>query len=270
VAQATREAEAAFGDGGVYLERFVEHARHIEVQVLGDGRDAVHFFERDCSLQRRRQKLWEEAPAAVLDDDIRTRLTASAVALAEHVGYKGAGTVEYLYDPATREFFFIEMNTRIQVEHPITEEICGVDLITAMLRIARGEPLPSSQEGIQRRGHAIEVRINAEDASRDFLPSPGRVDAVTWPQGPGVRVDTMVRAGSSIPPYYDSLIGKLIVWGADRGEALARLGRALSEVRIEGPATTVDYLRDLLAHADLQRNDVHTTWLESRPTGQGA
>lgn len=270
VAEASREAEAAFGNGGVYLERFVEHARHIEVQVLGDGTDAVHFFERDCSLQRRRQKLWEEAPAVVLDDNTRSELVASAVALTKHVGYRGAGTVEYLYDPTTREFFFIEMNTRIQVEHPITEEICGVDLIAAMLAIAAGDPLPWSQEHIGHRGHAIEVRINAEDPGRGFLPSPGRVDAVTWPQGPGVRVDTMVRPGSSIPPFYDSLIGKLIVSGADRRQALARLDRALSEVDIEGPATTVEYLRELLAHPDVQAGDVHTTWLESEFSPEGA
>lgn len=262
ISAAQQEAEAAFGDGGVYLERFIPKARHIEVQVLGDGTDAVHFFERDCSLQRRRQKIWEEAPAAILDDDIRAHLCASAVDLTRSVGYRGAGTIEFLYDPATREYFFIEMNTRIQVEHPITEEICGVDLIQAMITVAQGDPLPVRQDEIVRRGHAIEVRINAEDPARNFLPSPGTIDGLRWPAGPGVRIDTMAYDGYTIPPYYDSMIGKLIVWAPDRPAALARLRRALGETELGGPKTTLPFFSTLLDQDDVVGNDFHTTWIE--------
>lgn len=261
-AQASQEAEAAFGDGGIYLEKFIARARHIEVQVLGDGTDAVHFFERDCSLQRRRQKVWEEAPAAVLDDAVRSALCESAVALTRSVGYVGSGTIEYLYDPDTREYYFIEMNTRIQVEHPITEEICGVDLIRAMITVCQGDPLPYRQEEIVRRGHAIEVRINAEDPARGFLPAPGILETVVWALGPGVRVDSMAYPGYRIPPFYDSLLGKLIVWAETRELALARLARALRETTIDGPATTLPFFADLLAEDAVQHNDVHTTWIE--------
>jgi acetyl-CoA carboxylase biotin carboxylase subunit len=262
IVAAQQEAEAAFGDGGVYLERFIPRARHIEVQVLGDGVDAIHLFERDCSLQRRRQKIWEEAPAAVLDHAVREAICASAVDLARSVGYRGAGTVEYLYDADTHEFFFIEMNTRIQVEHPITEEICGVDLIAAMIRVCRGESLPWRQEDIVARGHAIEVRINAEDPARGFRPAPGEIATLNWPLGPGVRVDSMAYAGYRIPPFYDSLIGKLIVWGEDRERALARLRRALHEIEIEAPATTLPFFGTLLEQDAIVTNEVHTTWIE--------
>ena len=262
VAAARQEADAAFGDSDVYLERFIAKARHIEVQILGDGTDAVHFYERDCSLQRRRQKIWEEAPAAVLDAATREQICASAVALATSVGYRGAGTIEYLYDAATGEFFFIEMNTRIQVEHPITEEICGVDLIRAMLRVAAGEPLPFRQEDISPRGHAIEVRINAEDPDRDFMPAPGQITELRWPQGPGVRIDSMAYEGYTIPPYYDSLIGKLIVWAEDREQALRRLGRALAELELAGPKTTLPFFSTLLAQDEVVANTFHTTWIE--------
>ncbi len=259
---ATQEAEAAFGDGGVYLERFIPRARHIEVQVLGDGTDAVHFYERDCSLQRRRQKIWEEAPAAILDEDTREHLCTSAVDLTRSVGYRGAGTIEFLYDPSTREYFFIEMNTRIQVEHPITEEICGVDLIQAMITVAQGDSLPMRQEDITRRGHAIEVRINAEDPDLDFQPSPGTIDHLRWPSGPGVRVDSMAYDGYRIPPYYDSMIGKLIVWAPDRDAALARLRRALGETELGGPTTTLPFFTTLSKQDDVVGNDFHTTWIE--------
>jgi acetyl-CoA carboxylase biotin carboxylase subunit len=264
ITAAQQEAEASFGDGGVYLERLVENSRHIEVQVLGDGTEAMHFFERDCSLQRRRQKIWEEAPAAVLGDEVRERICEAAVSLASSVGYRGAGTVEFLYDPASDEFFFIEMNTRIQVEHPITEEICGVDLIRAMLLVAQGEPLPYRQEDVVVRGHAIEVRVNAEDPERGFMPAPGTIGELRWAQGPGVRVDSMAYSGYTIPPYYDSLIGKLIVWAETRELALARLGRALGETRVEGPKTTLPFFAKLLESEDVQSNEYHTTWLESR------
>ncbi len=262
IASAQQEAEAAFGDGGVYLERFIPHARHIEVQVLGDGVDAVHFYERDCSLQRRRQKIWEEAPAAILDAETRNSLCDSAVALARSVNYRGAGTVEYLFDPETGDYFFIEMNTRIQVEHPITEEICGVDLIAAMIQVAQGEPLPYRQDDIRPRGHAIEVRINSEDPERDFMPAPGTIAEVRWPAGPGVRIDSMVYAGYQIPPYYDSMIGKLIVWAEDRDRALARLGRALSELELTGLKTTLPFFERLLTEDDVRNNTFHTTWIE--------
>ncbi|WP_018156980.1 acetyl-CoA carboxylase biotin carboxylase subunit [Demetria terragena] len=263
IVAAQQEAEAAFGDGTVYLERFVPRARHIEVQILGDGHDAVHVFERDCSLQRRRQKIWEEAPAAALSDDVREQMCTAAVDLARSVGYVGAGTVEFLYDPTTTEFFFIEMNTRIQVEHPISEEISGIDLIAAMIRVCQGEPLGLTQDQIARRGHAIEVRINAEDPARGFMPSPGEISSLTWPLGPGVRVDSMAYPGYRIPPFYDSLIGKLIVWGTDREHALARLERALREIDIDGPATTLPFFDTLLAHPDVRANTFHTTWIES-------
>ncbi len=259
---AQQEAEAAFGDGGVYLERFIPRARHIEVQVLGDGNNAVHFFERDCSLQRRRQKIWEEAPAGVLPDSTREELCASAVALATSVQYRGAGTIEYLYDPETAEFFFIEMNTRIQVEHPITEEVCGVDLIRAMILVSQGDPLPYRQADIRLHGHAIEVRINAEDPDNDFRPAPGTIGGLSWPQGPGVRVDSMAYPGYTIPPFYDSLIGKLIVWAEDRDHALSRLRRCLREIEVEAPATTLSLFRDLAEESDIVDNNFHTTWIE--------
>jgi acetyl-CoA carboxylase biotin carboxylase subunit len=189
-------------------------------------------------------------------------MCASAVALGRYVGYRGAGTVEYLYDPATEEFFFIEMNTRIQVEHPITEEICGVDLIRAMLRVSRGEPLPYRQDDVRSRGHSIEVRINAEDPERSFMPSPGEITDLVWPLGPGVRVDSMAYLGYVVPPYYDSLIAKLIVWAETREEALSRLRRALGEISLSGPATTLPFFRALLEERAIVDNDMHTTWIE--------
>jgi acetyl-CoA carboxylase biotin carboxylase subunit len=238
IPQASAEARAAFGDGGLYLERFVPRARHVEVQVLGDGEAAIHLYERECSLQRRRQKVWEEAPASCLSPERREALCASAVRLAKSVGYRGAGTLEYLYNETTGEFYFIEMNTRIQVEHPVTEMITGVDLVQSMLLIAGGEPLPYRQSDIALRGHAIEVRINAEDPGKGFLPAPGRVINFYAPEGDGVRFDTMLYEGYVVPPFYDSLLGKLIVAGDTRGEALHRLRTALQTLSIEGLATT--------------------------------
>ncbi len=206
--QASAEAKAAFGDGGLYMEKVITRARHIEVQILGDGTRAVHLFERECSLQRRRQKVWEEAPSAALPPAMRERLCASAVALAEAVGYKGAGTCEYLFDDASGEFYFIEMNTRIQVEHPVTEMITGIDLVRDMLRIAGGEPLRYRQQDLQAKGHAIEVRICAEDPAQGFKPGPGTVTTLTVPGGAGVRFDTMLYQGYTVPPFYDSLLGQ--------------------------------------------------------------
>ena len=260
--QAEAEALAAFGDGGLYMERVVTRARHVEVQVLGDGRDAIHLGERECSLQRRRQKVWEEAPSAALPDRVRADLCASAVALAREVGYSGAGTVEYLYDDEAGRFYFIEMNTRIQVEHPVTEMITGVDLVAEMLRIAGGEPLRLRQEDIRPRGHAIEVRINAEDPARDFAPFPGTVGELRLPGGPGVRFDSMLYPGYTVPPFYDSLLAKLIVHGEDREAALRRLERALSELRIGGMKTTQPLFAALAADPEVRAGEFHTRWLE--------
>ncbi|HKY93936.1 MAG TPA: acetyl-CoA carboxylase biotin carboxylase subunit [Kiloniellales bacterium] len=260
--QAAAEAQAAFGDGGLYLEKAITRARHIEVQILGDGKRVVHCFERECSLQRRRQKVWEEAPASTLDATHRAHITAAAVALAESVGYRGAGTVEFLYDDVTGAFYFLEVNTRIQVEHPVTECITGLDLIQAMLRIAGGEPLTLRQEDVRLTGHAIEVRLNAEDPAKNFLPFPGTISELRVPGGPGVRFDSLLYPGYAIPPFYDSLLGKLIVWAEDRPRALARLKRALQELRIEGVKTTAPLFQALVDDADVRSSSVHTRWLE--------
>ncbi|WP_048861495.1 ATP-binding protein, partial [Acidisphaera rubrifaciens] len=268
-AQAAAEARAAFGDGGLYLERFVMRARHVEVQILGDGRDAVHLYERECSIQRRRQKLWEEAPAACLSAATRDALCESAARLARAVGYRGAGTLEYLYDDMTGAFFFIEMNTRIQVEHPVTEMVTGIDLVREMIAIAGGAPLSVTQSDIALRGHAIEVRVNAEDPARDFRPAPGTVGALRVPGGPGVRFDTLLYPGYTVPPFYDSLLGKLIVWDRDRDTALARMRRALAEIDIEGLATTLPLHRALAADASIASGAVHTRWLEDWLAARG-
>ncbi|WP_193370434.1 acetyl-CoA carboxylase biotin carboxylase subunit [Pelagibius marinus] len=260
--QASSEAKAAFGDGGVYVEKVIERARHIEVQVLGDGEDVVHFYERECSLQRRRQKVWEEAPSAALPEAVRDSLCTAAVALAKAVRYKGAGTVEFLYDDESGQFYFIEMNTRIQVEHPVTEMICGVDLVAEMIAIAGGEKLRLRQEEIRRHGHAIEVRLNAEDPANNFMPFPGIVGALAVPSGPGVRFDHMLYPGYAVPPFYDSLLGKLIVWAEDRESALRRLERALSELQVSGLPTTAPLFRALLESEELRASSVHTRWLE--------
>ena len=260
--QASAEAKAAFGDGGLYLEKFIVRARHIEVQVLGDGRDAIYCFERECSLQRRRQKIWEEAPSIALSPDVREALCASAVALAKSVFYRGAGTIEYLYDDLTNKFYFIEMNTRIQVEHPVTEMVVGVDLVREMLRISGGAPLSYRQEDIRLRGHAIEARINAEDAEQNFRPSPGTVTAFRAPGGFGTRFDTLLYAGYQVSPFYDSLVGKLIVWDETREGALARMSRALLELSIEGIATTAPLHQDLAEAPAVREGAFHTRWLE--------
>lgn len=261
--QASSEASAAFGDGGIYIEKVIERARHIEVQVLGDGKNVVHFFDRECSLQRRRQKVWEEAPSAALSDEVRDELCRSAVALAKAVNYRGAGTIEYLYDDKSGDFYFIEMNTRIQVEHPVSEMICGTDLVAQMIAIAGGAALQSTQDQIRRSGHAIEVRLNAEDPANNFMPFPGVVGELLTPDGPGVRFDHMLYPGYAIPPFYDSLLGKLIVWADDREAALRRLKRALGELRIEGLPTTAPLFEALLESDDLRCNEVHTRWLET-------
>ena len=269
--QASAEARQAFGDGGLYIERLIEKARHVEVQVLGDGERVVHCFERECSLQRRRQKVWEEAPAACLPEPVRQALCASAVALAEHVNYRGAGTVEYLYDDASQEFYFIEMNTRIQVEHPVTEWITGIDLVREMISIAGGEALSMAQAEIETRGHAIECRINAEDPANNFMPFPGVVETMMVPAGPGVRFDSFIYPGYAIPPFYDSLLGKLVVWDKDRPSALKRLAGALGELKITGTKTTTSLHQALAVDEAVATADFHTKflegWLEEHPLG---
>ncbi|ALL76996.1 acetyl-CoA carboxylase [Pseudonocardia sp. EC080610-09] len=260
--QASTEALKAFGDGTMYLERYVEKARHVEVQVLGDGSSAVHLFERECSLQRRRQKVVEEAVSPGITDAVRDRMTAAAVALCREVGYTSAGTVEFLVDDATQEFFFIEMNTRIQVEHPTTELVTGIDLVAEQLRIAAGETLRPGQDGIERRGHAVEFRICAEDPERDFLPQPGPVGRITLPSGPWVRCDTWLEPDATVPPYYDSLLAKVVVWGGDRAEALARSRRALEEFSVDGIPTTAGLLRSLVDEPWMASADFHTATLE--------
>lgn len=260
--QAAAEALAAFGDGGLYVERLIGRARHIEVQVLGDGTDAVHLWERECSLQRRRQKVWEEAPSAALDQPTRERLCASAADLARSVGYSGAGTVEYLYDDQTGDFYFIEMNTRIQVEHPVTEMVTGVDLVGEGLRIAGGEALRLAQDDIVLNGHAIEVRLNAEDPARDFAPMPGTITGLAVPEGAGIRFDSMLYEGYTVPPFYDSLLAKLIVHAPDRDAAIDRLVAALGDLRIDGLATTAPLFTALAADGAVRANAVDTRWLE--------
>ena len=260
--QAQAEAKAAFGDGRLYLEKLIRNARHVEVQVLGDGECAVHCYERECSLQRRRQKVWEEAPAAMLDPETRERLCASAVALALSVKYRGAGTLEYLYDETSGDFYFIEMNTRIQVEHPVTEMVTGIDLVKEMLRIATGGRLSITQPDVELCGHAIEVRINAEDPANNFLPFPGVVDALELPAGEGIRFDTMLYHGYAIPPFYDSLLGKLIVSAETREAALDRLKTALDALEIGGLPTTVPLHQALVRDPDVQAGEVHTQFLE--------
>lgn len=260
--QAQAEAKASFGDGGLYLERAIQSPRHIEVQIMGDGTDAVHFFERECSMQRRRQKVWEEAGAACLDDKTRAHLCDTAVALAKAVNYTGAGTLEYLYDGVTGEFFFIEMNTRIQVEHPVTEMLTGVDLVQEMIHVAGGGKLRHAQGDITRQGHAIEVRLNAEDPMMQFMPFPGEVTGLTLPEGEGIRFDHFLYEGYQIPPFYDSLLGKLIVHAEDRQAAIDLLIEALDQLAIDGIKTTKPLHLALARDPAVRADDFHTQWLE--------
>jgi acetyl-CoA carboxylase biotin carboxylase subunit len=259
----TREARDAFGDGTLYLERFVPMARHVEVQVVGDGNGGVLVLGlRDCSVQRRYQKVVEEAPAPALSPSAAAALVDGAVALLSRVGYRGAGTVEFLYDVARDEVYFIEVNTRIQVEHPVTEAVTGLDVVALQLAVAQNETLPSPDE-VTSRGHAIEFRVNAEDPANDLRPTPGRIERWQLPSGPGVRVDTHCAAGTVISPYYDSLLAKLIVHGQDRDEAVARAAVALADFEVTGIPTNLPLLRAICAHPDFVANRVHTRWLES-------
>ena len=259
---AISEAAAAFGDPRVYIERFVASGRHVEVQVLGDGSRAVALGDRDCSVQRRYQKLFEEAPAPLISDPLRAAMADAALRLAAHLGYRGLGTVELLVDRERDTFYFLEMNARIQVEHPVTEMITGLDLVAEQLAVAEGLPLRIRQEDVVLTGHAVECRINAEDWTAGFRPSPGRIDRVVLPVGDGLRVDTHVQGGSVVPPYYDSLLAKLIVHGTDREDALARARAALDLLRIEGVTTTVPVHQALLADAEFSAGGVDTAFFE--------
>jgi acetyl-CoA carboxylase biotin carboxylase subunit len=264
VLQAQEEARAAFGNPAVYLEKYIEEPKHIEIQVLGDGERVVHLWERDCSIQRRHQKLLEEAPS-ILPLETRRAIAEAARRLAEHVGYVSAGTLEFLVDKEGN-FYFIEMNTRIQVEHPVTEMVTGVDLVQAQFKIAMGERLWLKQEEIGVRGHAIEVRVNAEDPEKGFRPSIGKVETLLFPGGPGIRVDSHLYAGYQIPPHYDSLIAKIIAWAPSREEAIRRMERALGETVIEGPGlkTTIPFHQKVLQNAFFRRGAVYTNFVARR------
>lgn len=259
---AKQEAEKAFGDGSLYLEKLLVGPRHVEVQVMADHHgNAIHLYERECSMQRRRQKVLEEAPSPGISPETRDKMTAAAVRLTKEAGYTNAGTLEFLVD-AEENFYFIEMNTRIQVEHPVTEMLTGVDLVKEQIQVAAGEPLSIKQEDVPFEGWAMEFRINAEDPDHDFMPSPGEISTLEVPGGPGVRVDSAIYQGYEIPPFYDSLVGKLIVWSSTRKEAIARARRALREYRIEGVKTTIPLHLRLLDDEAFRSGDYHTGYLE--------
>lgn len=262
---ARSEAAASFGDGGVYIEKYLKPIRHVEIQVLADSHgNCIHLGERDCSVQRRHQKLIEESPSPALTEEMRQKMGHAAVLAAREINYEGAGTVEFIFTGDS--FYFMEMNTRIQVEHPVTEMITGVDLIKEQIRVAQGEKLSFKQEDLQFRGHAIECRINAEDPDKNFLPSPGTIEAYITPGGPGVRVDSHCYPGYKIPPFYDSLVSKLVVWGNNREEAIQRMQRALDEYAITGIKTTIPFHQTVLAHRVFQAGDVTTDFIEKYMT----
>ena len=261
---ARNEALAAFGNAEVYLEKYLERPRHIEIQIMGDQHGKVmHLCERDCSVQRRHQKLIEESPSPALDQEQREAVGAAAVRAASHIGYVGAGTIEFLLEDGC--FYFMEMNTRIQVEHPVTEMVTSFDLVKEQIRVAAGEPLSFKFHGNRLRGHAIECRVNAEDPARGFQPCPGTVTAYHPPGGPGVRVDTHIYDGYTVPPYYDSLLAKVIVHGNSRGEALARMSQALDSFIVEGITTTIPFLKRVIHHPDFQAGRVDTKFLTRVP-----
>lgn len=264
LAQCAAEARAAFDDDTLYVERYLTNARHVEVQVFGDQHgNVIHLFERDCTTQRRYQKLLEEAPSPALSDEARVAVTDSACLLARETGYEGAGTVEFLFDQSTGEHFFIEMNTRLQVEHPVTELLTGLDLVRMQLQVAAGERLPVLQEDVTMRGHVVEFRINAEDARKGFLPSAGTIGRWRPPTGPWVRVDTHMEQGQDVSPFYDSLLAKVIVWGATRGQVLERSRRVLDEFVVEGVPTTLPFHLWLLEQPDFVTSQLYTTWVDT-------
>jgi acetyl/propionyl-CoA carboxylase alpha subunit len=260
---AQREAEKAFGDPTIFLEKYVEHARHIEFQIFGDAHgNVVHLFERECSTQRRHQKIIEETPSPLLDDELRQRMGEAAVTAAQAVAYHNAGTIEFIADPQTREFYFLEMNTRLQVEHPITEMVTGLDLVKLQIKVALGEPLPFNQSQITARGHAIECRVYAEDTANGFLPAVGSVLLAKFPSMPGVRVDAGIETGDEVSIHYDPMIAKIIAYGQDRADAIHKLDVALRNIVILGVTTNVRFLRDVLAHPAFQRGEVTTNFIE--------
>ncbi|MBE3559789.1 MAG: acetyl-CoA carboxylase biotin carboxylase subunit [Ktedonobacteraceae bacterium] len=266
---AQNEAREAFHDDGIYLERYLERARHVEIQVLVDNYGhGVHLGERDCSCQRRNQKVLEEAPAPLLPRELCDRIGSQAVCAIQEIGYRNAGTLEFLVDEQNR-YYFMEMNTRLQVEHPVTELVTGLDLVKEQIRIAAGLPLALEQENVRLRGHAIECRITAEDASKDFRPQTGVVEHYLPPGGPGVRVDSHLYAGYEIPPHYDSLLAKLIVWDETREAAIARMQRALDEFIIEGVTTTIPFQQRLLKHERFMRGDTHTRFIQEEAVALG-
>lgn len=261
---ARREAESAFGNGAVYLEKLIEGARHIEIQILADSHgNVIHLAERECSIQRRHQKLVEESPSPFIDDDLRQKMGAVAIKAAQSVDYINAGTIEFLVDK-DRNFYFLEMNTRLQVEHPVTELVTNVDIVKEQIRIARGRKLSHSQEDIRINGAAIEARVNAEDPYNNFIPSTGQITTLTIPTGPGVRVDTGITQGDAITPYYDSMISKLIIWGDTRGEAILRMRRALSEYRIMGLKTNIPFHQTLMNSTRFIAGQFDTSFVEER------
>ena len=266
LAAAGAEAQAAFSDSRIYMERYFSRVHHVEVQVFGDRHgNHVHLGERDCSAQRRHQKLVEESPSPVLTPARRDEICDAAIRLARGVGYENAGTVEFIYDPAGDRCYFIEMNTRIQVEHPVTEMVTGTDLVLEQLRVAAGERLSFTAQSVEHRGHAIEWRINSEDPARGFLPTPGRLTRWSPPsEGPDVRVDTFVREGQAVTPYYDSMLAKLVVRGDSRADALARSAAALDAFEVEGVSTTIGFQRAMIDHRDFIAGSVHTRWIEER------
>jgi acetyl-CoA carboxylase biotin carboxylase subunit len=260
---AADEAIKAFGDGALYMEKLVERARHIEVQVLGDADgNVVHVGERECSTQRRYQKLIEEAPSPIVDTALRQALGEAAVKLARAVDYVGAGTVEFVLDEDTGRYYFLEMNTRIQVEHPVTEMVAGCDLVAEQIRVASGERISFAQSDLKVNGHAIECRINAEDPARRFLPSPGRIAEWAPPSGDGIRVDTHCHAGYTVTPFYDSLLAKVIVHAPTRAAAIERMRRALRRFVVSGVKTTIPFHLSVLDHEDFHRGRVTTRWVE--------
>ncbi|NMA85448.1 MAG: acetyl-CoA carboxylase biotin carboxylase subunit [Epulopiscium sp.] len=262
---AQNESQNAFGDSTMYLERFIENPRHIEFQILADQYGhVIHLGERDCSIQRRHQKIIEETPSPAMTEELREAMGAAAIRAAQAIGYQNAGTVEFLLD-SSQNFYFMEMNTRIQVEHPITEMVTGIDLIEEQIKIAAGQPLSYQQEEITIRGHAIECRINAEDPSKDFMPSPGRITELHVPGGLGVRVDSAVYYGYTIPPYYDSMVAKLIVHGENREKSLAKMKRALGEFIIQGVHTNIDFQYDILHDEDFQKGEFDTSFIAKKP-----
>lgn len=258
---ASHEAASAFGNGEVYIEKYLSDVRHVEVQVFGDGKKTLQFGERDCSVQRRHQKLLEESPSPAVSPQLREKMVAAACALGDAVGYEGAGTVEFIVDAATQTFYFIEMNTRIQVEHPVTEEVTRVDLVKRQILQAGGNAPELRQEDINPQGHSIECRINAEDPEKGFMPKPGKIETFVLPSGPGIRVDTHVYPGYQLPPYYDSLLAKVIATGSNREEALARMRRALGEMRVEGVPTTISFHQRLLNDPVFLEGRVHTRYI---------